>query len=152
MKLAEALQIRADLQRRLAQMPSRLSNNATVQEGSRTTEDPYELMKECDSLFGELENLTLKINLTNSMTRDDEGNTITALIARRDTLKAKADMLRDFLRLAGNLTPRHSSTDIRILPTVNVPELRKKCDALSKQLREVDVRIQGMNWNSDLIE
>ena len=43
MKLAEALQERADLNRAIQQLENRLSNNALVQEGERPAEDPQEL-------------------------------------------------------------------------------------------------------------
>ena len=42
MKLAEALQERADLNRRIAGLSSRLADNALVQEGERPAEDPAE--------------------------------------------------------------------------------------------------------------
>lgn len=84
MKLAEALQIRADLQRRLAQMPQRLENNATVQEGTAPAENPESLLRELDTLTGELERLMTRINLTNARAAGEDGVTITALMARRD--------------------------------------------------------------------
>ena len=46
MKLAEALQERADLNRRIAQLRSRLESNALVQEGEKPAEDPNELWQE----------------------------------------------------------------------------------------------------------
>ena len=46
MKLAEALQLRGDLQKRLEQLTSRLYNNATVQEGEAPAEDPAALLEE----------------------------------------------------------------------------------------------------------
>ena len=66
MKLAEALQIRADLQRRIAQMPMRLANNAKVQEGSMLTEEPARLLEELRRLLDELDDITVRINLANS--------------------------------------------------------------------------------------
>ena len=42
--------------------------------------------------------------------------------------------------------------EIRIRSTVDVREQQKKLDALSKDLRELDVKIQGLNWTTDLIE
>lgn len=152
MKLAEALQIRADLQRRLAQMPQRLENNATVQEGTEPAENPESLLRELDTLTGELERLMTRINLTNSRTAGEDGVTITALMARRDILRSKADTLRRFLNAASSIAQRRQSTDIRIFPTVDVPELRKRCDSLSKELRETDLAIQKLNWTTDLID
>ena len=43
MKLAEALQERADLNRKIEQLQDRLSNNVLVQEGEQTAEDPEKL-------------------------------------------------------------------------------------------------------------
>ena len=43
MKLAEALNIRADLQRKVYQLKSRLIANSQVQEGDTPAEDPEEL-------------------------------------------------------------------------------------------------------------
>lgn len=151
MKLAEALQIRADLQRRLAQMPARLRSNALVQEGSKPSENPDELINETDGILDSLEDLMNRINITNSRVTDPDGNTMTALIARRDTLRKKVEIMRNFLNAASETVPRHSSTDIRILSTVNVADMRKRCDGLSKELRELDTRIQSLNWTVDLI-
>lgn len=149
MKLAEALQIRADLQQRIAQMPSRLANNAKVQEGSASSEQPAELLAELRRMLGELEKLIIRINLANSRTMDD-GTTMTALIARRDTLKRHIDIMRGFLNAASDLTPRHTLTEIRVVSTVDVAALRKECDTMSKELRELEIRIQSLNWTIDL--
>ena len=46
MKLAEALQERADLNRRIEQLRYRLSNNVLVQEGEKPLEDPTALLEE----------------------------------------------------------------------------------------------------------
>ena len=43
MKLAEALNQRADLQKRIAQLRDRLSNNVKVQEGDLPAEKPEDL-------------------------------------------------------------------------------------------------------------
>jgi hypothetical protein len=49
MKLAEALSIRADLQKRIAQIRERLKVNSKVQEGDKPTEDTKELYQELES-------------------------------------------------------------------------------------------------------
>ena len=45
MKLAEALQERADLNRRIEQLRNRLENSALVQEGERPAEAPEVLLE-----------------------------------------------------------------------------------------------------------
>ena len=46
MKLAEALSERADIQKRIQQLRSRLRRNALVQEGEKPAEDPHALLEE----------------------------------------------------------------------------------------------------------
>ena len=145
MKLAEALAERADLQKRIEQTKSRLKNNAWVQEGERPAEDPVTLDGELAALCDQLEKLVTRINLTNAQA------SITGLLARRDALSIRTAALRDFLDEASRTPVRAARGEIKILPTVSVQEYRKKADALSKELRELDMRIQQLNWTTDLI-
>ena len=149
MKLAEALILRADLQKRLLQLRERLELNARVQEGEQPAEDPAALLKELDALLAEQEDLIRRINLTNART-EAGGELLTALLARRDCLTEKISMLRGFLNTASNITGRTSRMEIKIHSTVPVAELRKQVDSLSKQLRELDIRIQSANWTAEL--
>lgn len=150
MKLAEALQERADIQRRIHQLRVRLGNNARVQEGETTSEDPEKLLEELDMLILRLEELISRINTTNTHTLD-EGVSITTLIARRDCLEKKVAVLREFLDDASSLVSRSLRSEIRIKSTVNVAEKRKVLDALSQQLRQTDSRIQQLNWLTELM-
>lgn len=150
MKLAEALQERADVQRRLAQLKGRLRSNARVQEGETPAEDPKALLAELNGLVARLEELVRRINLTNAAT-DDGGETLTALIARRDSLQAKVAILRDFLGEASDLANRSMRSEIKIKSTVNVAEKRREVDALSQEIRLLDSRIQQRNWLADLL-
>ena len=151
MKLATALSERADIQRRLSQLHNRLNNNAKVQEGDEPAEDPKALLKELDALLERLEWLMARINLTNSRTLAD-GVTVTELIARRDCLSKRLNILRGFLDTASEKVDRYSQKEIKILSTVKVSQLQKQVDAVSKELRELDERIQGLNWTTDLLE
>ncbi len=49
MKLAEALQERADLNRNIEQLKNRLNNNVLVQEGEAPAEDPETLKRALDA-------------------------------------------------------------------------------------------------------
>ena len=149
MKLASALSERADLQARLSQLETRLNNNAKVQEGQQPAEDPSVLLAELDTLLGRLEELTARINLTNSCTEKD-GRTVTELIARRDMLKQRLSVLRSFLNAASQKVDRYARSEIVIKSTVNVAELQKKTDAAAKELRETDEIIQELNWTTEL--
>lgn len=151
MKLATALSERADIQRRLSQLQTRLDNNAKVQEGEEPAEDPKALLKELDTLLERLEWLMTRINLTNSRTLS-EGVTVTALIARRDCLKKRVNIMRAFLDSASAKVDRYSQKEIKILSAVKVSTLQKQLDDVSKELRETDERIQALNWTTELME
>jgi len=151
MKLATALSERADIQRRLSQLQTRLDNNAKVQEGEEPAEDPKALLKELDALLERLEWLMTRINLTNSRTLS-EGVTVTALIARRDCLKKRVNLMRSFLDSASAKVDRYSQKEIKILSAVKVSTLQKQLDDVSKELRETDERIQALNWTTELME
>ena len=150
MKLATALSERSDIQKRLSELQERLNNNAKVQDGETTAEDPKELLKELDSLTEQLETLIYKINLTNSKTLID-GTELTLLLAKRDVLKQKIVMLRNFLNTASAKVDRYSRTEIKILSSVDVTKLQKQIDVLSKEYRTIDEKIQGANWTTELL-
>lgn len=55
MKLAEALSLRADLQKRISQLKPRLKNNSKIQEGDEPAEKVEDLHTELDELLSQLE-------------------------------------------------------------------------------------------------
>ena len=60
MKLAEALLLRADSQKRIAQLKSRLLTNAKVQEGDAPAETPQQLIAELERVSTELLDLRIR--------------------------------------------------------------------------------------------
>ncbi|MBO5448909.1 MAG: DIP1984 family protein [Ruminococcus sp.] len=152
MKLAEALNLRADLQRRIEQLRKRLINNAKVQEGDNPSEKPEELLAELESCCGQLNDLILRINITNARSENSDGKTITEIISYKDTLMLKLGVYRDFLDNASKKLDRYTQREIKIVSTVNVREMQKQVDEMAKQLRETDSLLQQMNWNTDLME
>ena len=150
MSLAEALQMRADIKTRISQLHSRLNDNAKVQEGEAPAEDPLRLIELLNAECSAYEELIRRINLTNAATELD-GQTLTALLARRDTPSLELSIMRDFLQQASQRIDRYSKTEIKILPTVDVTAMQKTVDAKSKELRQLDAAIQKLNWNTMLI-
>ena len=151
MKLAEALILRADLQKRIDQLRVRLNNNAKVQENDEPSENPEELLNELDSNINQLKILIKQINKTNCVTVLNS-QTLADLIAERDTLTLKSNILRGFLNIAGQKVNLYSTTEIKIMSTVDVPALQKELDLLSKKIRETDTELQQANWLTELIE
>lgn len=150
MKLATALSERADLQRRIAELSTRLNNNAKVQEGEKPAEDPKALLEELNRDFVRLEELIARINHTNNVT-ECEGKTLTDYIAKRDCLKQKITIMRSFLDRSSEKVARYSKTEIKIMSTIEVADIQKEVDMLSKELRETDEKIQELNWTTELI-
>lgn len=151
MKLAEALQERADLNRRIEQLRYRLNNNVLVQEGEKPAEDPAALLEELESSFTRLEWLIARINLTNCAVKV-EGRSLTELIARRDVLSLRADAYRRLVEEASQNTHRATRTEIKILSAVDVPALQRQADDASRELRLLDNTLQATNWTADLME
>ena len=141
MKLANALAQRADLQRRMAQLASRLMNNAKVQEGERPAEEPAELLAQLEEISRQLEELIRRINLTNTAVRSETG-----------CLKMKLGIYREFLQNASDVVPRGLRTEIRIVSTVKVSQMQKQVDDMSRDLRLLEETIQSLNWTTELQE
>ena len=150
MKLAEALNQRADLQKRIAQLRERISNNVKVQEGDQPAEKPENLFTDLDKSLKELESLIVRINRTNQETTW-EGKTLTEMIAAKDVLSLHLSTLRAILDEANVRSDRFSRNEIKFVRTIDVNELQKRVDDRSRDLRELDSRLQQANWMTDLL-
>ena len=151
MKLAQALILRADTQKRIEQLKVRLLSNAKTQENEKPSEDPKLLLNELDKLTSELFTLIYSINLTNSSAKF-EGMSLTEMIAKKDALVLKANVLREFATSASQKVDLYSNSEIKILSTVDVAALQKQVDALSKEIRELEMKLQEANWAVELVE
>ena len=151
MKLAQALILRADTQKCIEQLKVRLLSNAKTQENEKPSEDPKLLLNELDKLTSELFKLICSINLTNSSAKID-GMSLTEMIAKKDALVLKANVLREFATSASQKVDLYSNSEIKILSTVDVAALQKQVDALSKEIRELEMKLQEANWAVDLVE
>ena len=151
MKLAEALQERADLNRNIEQLKARLLNNVLAQEGERTAEDPEALKRELDGAVERLAFLMARINLTNSRVFLD-GQTLTELIAKKDALSLKIHTCKDIVYTASQTAYRARNTEIRIQSTIPVADWQAEIDGMARELRLLDNQLQACNWTTELIE
>ncbi|WP_039043710.1 DIP1984 family protein [Sporosarcina sp. ZBG7A] len=152
MKLAEALIARADYQKRIEQLKKRIHMNLKIQEGDEPSEDPNEMLSELANIRQELTSLIKKINRTNCEMKFDEGRTLADALTERDQLFDQRSLLTKVVDEASQQVGRYSQSEIRIVSTVDVKSIQKQVDQLSKAYREMDTKIQGMNWNIDLLE
>lgn len=73
------------------------------------------------------------------------------MIAKKDVLSLRVSVLRSLAQTAMGSMERYSANEIRYVRTLNVADLQKEIDTYSKQLRELDVKIQQLNWLTELI-
>lgn len=151
MKLAEALSIRKDLQKRIQQIGKRLEDNVKVQEGDEPSENPDELMKELDGCLNKLEDLIWHINLTNVKTINETGKTLTQLMAEKDVLTLRISTLRNTFERASSQQERYSRSEIKMVTIVDVKQLSNQIDEYSAKLRKLDIAIQTLNFQTELI-
>ena len=81
-----------------------------------------------------------------------DGKSLTEIIAEKDALNCQLDSYRSILSTASADVYRARETEIKILKTVDVRSLRRKTDAISKQIRLLDNTLQRANWSYDLME
>ncbi len=151
MKLAEALAERSDCQKRIEDLKNRLSRNARIQEGEQAPEDPSELLKEVERTFSRLLYLVQAINRTNAMTLFEGTKTISDAIAEREFVGKKRDLLAQLAAAASTRQDRYSKSEVKFVATVPVGELQKQADELARHVRELDTRIQEVNWKTEVV-
>lgn len=152
MKLAEALILRADYQKRIEQLKSRLLQNIQVQEGDDPYENPKELMKELTDLLSQLQDLIQKINKTNLLTSFNETESLADVLVKRDIIGQERNIYSNLLEQANFRQDRYSRSEIKYVTTIDVKETQKHVDELSKKYRLLDMKIQELNWQTDLLE
>ena len=88
------MSIRADLQKKVAQLKERIKESAKVQKGDEPCDNVEELYKELDEALVQLEDLIYRINITNVQIVQD-GDFLTRLIANRDVLSMRVKALKE---------------------------------------------------------
>jgi hypothetical protein len=152
MKLAEALILRADAQKRIEQLKQRLLRNAKVQEGDAPAENPRDLIAELDRVAADLTRLIRQINRTNAATVLADGTVVSDALARRDVLAKQHAVYRDLAATATVDQTRYSRSEVKFVSTVDVAATQRRADDLARQHRELDAAIQAANWSIDLLE
>lgn len=118
--------------------------------GDTPAEDPSALLAEAAHLLEEIETLVRRINHTNAQT-PFEGATLTDAIARRDALLRARRLYAQVADAGSSRQDRYSRSEVRYVPTVDVAALRRMADDASKAYRELDTKIQQLNWSTQLV-
>ena len=152
MKLAEALLIRSDMQKKLAQIKGRIRSNVKVQEGDTPNEDPNALMIEASQIITELSILIERIHRTNSIAMTDKGQSMLTLLVERDTLEMRHKLLMETIEATDSEVDRYSPREIKWNIMISVAGLQKQADDIAMKLRKINIVIQANNWHIDLVE
>ena len=150
MKLAEALIERADMQKKLASIQTRICQNAKTQEGEEPAEIVSELIDEFNKANQHLEALIKRINKTNSNTIFKTGTLIDAIV-ERNRLAAQIKMYRDLYESASNTQMRFVRLEIVYKRCIDISSVQKKIDELAKEHRTLDIALQEANWHTELL-
>lgn len=152
MKLADALLVRADANRKLGSLTERIKANCRVQAGEDPVEDPQPLIAESFRILQEQEILACRMNRTNVSFKLRSGKTMMECLAERDRLTAQHKLLKDAAESCRLEPNRYSSSEIVWKAALKVNSLERQADDLSKEIRELNSAIQEANWNTELLD
>lgn len=152
MKLAEALMVRSDLQKKLYSLQSRLNKNVLVQEGDEPSEEPVSLLGQIFDVQESLHALIIKIHKTNANVVFSDGRDLLSVLSERDTLMAKHKVISTMLENASKEPDRYSYREIKWQKTINVEAYQRQADDIALALRQLNIDIQAKNWEVDLLE
>lgn len=148
MKLAEALLLRADIMRKIEHLQNRITPVLIVSDDKLPQEDPDKLIAQLRKAIQDLESLIVRINRTNNETKIEGEGSLMEALAKRDSLKMLSEKLRN-IRYAAQL---NNSSDKNLKSTIDIKRLQVEMDQTGRAFREIDSKIQGLNWLTELIE
>ena len=152
MKLAEALLLRSDLQKKLLSLQQRIHKNVLVQDGDTPSEDPEQLIDEAVLVNKQLFQLIQKIHQTNAQAQANNGKASLDILNQRDQLTAEHRIIQQAIDNTQKDTDRDSVREIKWIKAVSVSKLQKQADEISQSLRLINLEIQASNWQIDLKE
>lgn len=152
MKLADALLLRSDMNKKVASLSERLKGNCRVQAGEEPGEDPQKLLVEAFRVMQEFEQLVGRINRTNLTAKLANGKTMMEAIAERDRLEGQYKLLKEAACACRIENNYYSNSEIKWRSVLKVDSLEKQADDLSKKIRELNSTIQSANWTAELLD
>ncbi len=146
MKLAEGLLLRADLLKKIEHLQNRIRPVLIVSDDKTPQEDPDELIAQLRKAIHDLETIIIRINKTNNETVIEGAGTLMEALAKRDSLKMLSEKLRT-IRYAAVI---NNSGEANLKTTINIKKLQAEMDQAGRAFREIDSKIQEINWLTEL--
>lgn len=146
MKLAEGLLLRADLMKKIEHLQNRIRPVLIVSDDKLPQEDPVELIAKLRKAIQDLEDLIIRINKTNNETTIEGAGSLMEALAKRDSLKMLSEKLRN-IRYAAQI---NNSGDSNLKTTIDIKKLQIEMDQTGRAFREIDSKVQEINWLTEL--
>ncbi len=146
MKLAEGILLRADLMKKIEHLQNRIRPVLIVSDDKQPQEDPEKLLAQLRQAIQDLETIVVRINKTNNETIVEGEGLLMEALAKRDSLKMLAEKLRT-IRYAAQI---NNSGDANLKTTISIKKLQIEMDQTGRAFREIDSKIQEINWLTKL--
>ncbi len=147
MKLAEALLLRGDLQKKIEHLEHRIRPVLIIQEGKQPQEDPVKLLAQLRKAVQDFEDIVVRINKTNNKTIIENQGPLMNALAKRDALKLLSEKLRT-IRQAAQIQNLNYTNNMKA--TIDIHNLQIEIDQTGRAFREIDSKIQEINWLTEL--
>lgn len=148
MKLAEGLLLRADLMKKIEHLQNRIMPVLIVSDDRVPQEDPDKLLAQLRKTIQDLEILIIRINKTNNVTIVEGEGLLMEALAKRDSLKLLSEKLRNIRRSAQIF----NTGDSNLKTTINIEKLQIEIDQAGRAFREIDSKVQEINWLTFLVD
>lgn len=146
MKLAEGLLLRADLLKKIEHLQNRIKPVLIVSDDKQPQEDPIVLLAQLRKAIQDLELIIVRINKTNNDTIVEGEGLLYEALAKRDSLKLLSEKLRN-IRQAAQI---YNTGETNLKATISIKNLQIEMDQTGRAFREIDSKIQEINWLTDL--
>lgn len=146
MKLAEGLLLRADLMKKIEHLQNRIRPVLIVSDEKLPQEDPVKILAQMRRTIQDLEAIIIRINKTNNDTMVEGEGSLMEALAKRDSLKMLSEKLRN-VRYAAQVD---NSGDTNLKTTIDIKKLQTEMDQTGRAFREIDSKIQELNWLTKL--
>jgi len=150
LKLAETLNLRGDLTRKITMLKKRLRAVCSVQEGTTPADSAEDLIAEIFEVIERVHALEVVVHHANIALRMTDGSICMEVLAQREQLRAKRGVLTDAIDLANPERSYYSNREIRFLPGLDVKTVSKRADALAAEIHRLNTRIQQHNWATEV--
>lgn len=146
MKLAEGLLLRADLLKKIEHLQNRIKPVLIVSDDKQPQEDPIVLLAQLRKAIQDLELIIVRINKTNNDTIVEGEGLLYEALAKRDSLKMLSEKLRN-IRQAAQI---YNTGETNLKATISIKNLQIEMDQTGRAFREIDSKIQEINWLTEL--